>query len=73
MKIIAIEISVEHCPDAPEDAIPVEQETAGPQRETFALSISQEVPDGQPVAEFIQKANAELMRRYWSLNARKTN
>jgi hypothetical protein len=73
MKIIAIEISVEHCPDAPEDALPVEQETTGPHLEAFTLSISQEIADDMPSGEFIEKAVAELMRRYRSLNARKTN
>jgi hypothetical protein len=62
MKIVAVEISVEHRRTAATDA----------RKECGRLSMEDYVEDDQPLQPVVEKLTAELLRRYRSLNARKT-
>lgn len=77
MKIIALEISIEHVPNEAEEVLfgesAVATETTGPHQENFRFSISQELADDEPAIGHIERIATELMRRYRTLNARKTN
>jgi hypothetical protein len=75
MKIIAVEISVEHVTDEPSVDLMNDEEEAviASHGESFTLTISQEVGDDESAAPHIEKAAAELLRRYRTINARKTN
>lgn len=62
MKVVAVEISIEHLNDGGPDL----------RKESGRLSMEDYVEDDQPVQPVVEKLTAELLRRYRSLNARKT-
>ena len=71
MKIIAVEISIEHVPD--EANITPENPMLAGLTEAFSLSLNMEVADDEPAEIHAVNITNELLRRYCRLNARKTN
>lgn len=61
MKIVAVEISVEHMDDG-----------GNPRKESGRLSMEDYIMDDEPVQPVVERLTAELLRRYKTPNARKT-
>jgi hypothetical protein len=68
MKIVAVEISIEHLPET-EEGIPA----AASPNESFTLAVSLEVDDATETGPIVKQLMADLQNRYDHLNARKTN
>ncbi len=74
MKIISVEINIEHEPLEPQGMeVGDRSDFADSLREEMCFSLATEIPDDEPSAPHVEQLLAELGRRFKTLNARKTN
>lgn len=66
MKIVAIEISINHSDDTAEDRFQSSDENS-------TLAMTRCIEDTTPTGPVVEELSAELLRRYKVLNSRKTN
>jgi hypothetical protein len=72
MKTIRIEISVEHVMDEADDVGDTIVESGVPDEST-TMALTKCIDDNESTAAAVEQLNAELMRRFKFINARRTN